>query len=112
MAKNQRYTEAKHLGLPLPYDRAPGEAVQIGGFNGVALNGGKSGETSTVWLDGSYDVTVTGSTAPGATVYITPTGALNVTAAGNKPWGLALGTKAAAAGVVEVAPLGKTAPTA
>lgn len=110
MAKNQRYTESRHIALPLPYDRQPGEAVRVGGFCGVALNGGKSGETNTVWLDGSYDVTVTGVTAPGTVIYITGAGALNVTAAGNTAWGLALGTKTAAAGVVEVAPLGRTIP--
>lgn len=110
MAKNQRYTESRHIALPLPYDRQPGEAIRVGGFCGTALNGGKSGEVSTVWLDGSYNVTVTGATTPGVTVYITPAGALNVTAAGNAAWGLALGTKAAAAGVVEVAPLGRTVP--
>lgn len=112
MAKNQRYTESRHIALPLPYDRQPGEAVRVGGFAGIALNGGKSGEVSTIWLDGSYDVTVTGATTPGATVYITAAGALNATAAGNTAWGLALASKTAAAGVVEVAPLGRTVPVA
>lgn len=110
MAKNQRYTESRHIALPLPYDRQPGEPVKVGGFAGLALNGGKKDAVSTVWLDGSYYVNVTGATKPGDVVYITAAGALNVTAAGNQAWGLALGTKAAAAGPVEVAPLGRTIP--
>ncbi|WP_394161580.1 DUF2190 family protein [Galactobacter valiniphilus] len=112
MAKNQRYSEAKHISLPAPYDIESGAPVAVGGFKGIALIDAKKDAPVTVWLDGSWDVTVTGQVKPGDTVYITPAGVLNTTAASNQPWGLALGTKAAAAGVVEVAPLGKTVPTA
>ena len=112
MAKNQRYAHAVKISLPAPYAVKSGDPVSVGGFSGIALIDAAKDANVTVWLDGSHDVTVTGATKPGDTVYITPAGALNVTAAGNKPWGLALGTKAAAAGVVEVAPYGKTIPTA
>lgn len=113
MAKNQRYaTTAQHIALPAPYAVKSGDPVAVGGFKGIALTDAAKDAKLTIWLDASWDVTVTGATKPGDTVYITPAGALNVTAAGNQPWGLALGTKAAAAGVVEVAPYGKTIPTA
>lgn len=110
MALNQKYTEAVHITLPLPYDREPGEAVLVGGFAGVALTGGVKDDVSTVWLDGSWDVTVTGALNPGDTVSITSAGKLTATATGNTPWGLAIGTKGTGDGVVEVAPLGKTVP--
>lgn len=110
MALNQKYTKAVHITLPLPYDREPGEPVRVGGFAGVALTGGKKDEVSTVWLDGSWDVTVSGAVNPGDVVYITSAGALTATASGNTAWGLGIGTKGSGSGVVEVAPLGKTAP--
>lgn len=113
MAKNQRYTNAKHIELEFPYDRLSGEPVRVGSICGVALFDTVSGDRGTVWLDGSYDVTVTGALATeGLPVYITSAGALNVTATGNYLWGIALGTKAAAAGPVEVAPIGYTTQTA
>jgi len=112
VAKNQRYPHAVKISLPAPYDVKSGAPVAVGGFKGVALIDAKKDAPVTVWLDGSWDVTVTGATTPGAVVYITAAGALSTTAASNQPWGIALGTKAAAAGVVEVAPLGKTIPTA
>lgn len=113
MAKNQRYTNALHITVPAPYDVASGAPVRVGSICGVAQTAAKSGETVTVWLDGSYDVQVTGAVASvGLPVYITSAGALNVTAAGNFLFGIALGTKAAAAGPLEVAPIGYTTQTA
>lgn len=108
MAQNQRYTESRHISLPLPYNREPGEPVLVGGFAGIALNGGKKGAQATVWLDGSYDVTVDGALTAGQPVYITDAGALTATAASNKPWGLSLASKSSGSGVVEAAPLGRT----
>lgn len=113
MAKNQRYTNALHISVPAPYDVASGAPVRVGSICGVAQIAALSGEPVTIWLDGSHDLTVTGALATvGLPVYITAAGALNVTATGNYLFGIALGTKAAAAGPVEVAPIGYTTQTA
>lgn len=111
--KNQRYTNALHISVPAPRDVKSGDAVRVGSICGVAVHDAPSGEKVTIWLDGSYDLTVTGALATvGLPVYITSTGALNTTATGNYLFGIALGTKAAAAGPVEVAPIGYTTQTA
>lgn len=112
--KNQRYTNAKHIELTFPYARLSGEPVRVGSICGVAVKDTANGERQAVWLDGSYDLQVTGAVASeGLPVYITPAGALNVTATGNYRFGTALTTKAGAAiGTVEVAPIGYTEQTA
>lgn len=112
MAKNQRYTHADHIELTAPYALASGAPVRVGGFVGVAQTAAASGERVTVWLDGSYDLTVTGALTEGQLVCITDAGALTATTTGNRPFGIALAAKAAGAGVVEVAPLGKITNTA
>lgn len=114
MAKNQRYTNAKHIELTFPYARLAGEPVRVGSICGIALNDTANGARGTVWLDGSWDVQVTGAVATeGLPVYITAAGALNVTATGNYRFGTALSTKAGATiGAVEVAPIGYTDQTA
>lgn len=107
MAQNQRYTNALHISITAPYDVASGAPVQVGGIKGVAQIAASADEPVTVWLDGSHDLEVTGAVAKvGDTVYITSAGKLNTTAASNIPFGVALGTKGAPAGPVEVAPLG------
>jgi predicted RecA/RadA family phage recombinase len=111
--KNQRYTNAKHIEVTFPYARLSGEPVRVGSICGVAVKDTANGERGTIWLDGSYDLTVTGAVASeGLPVYITAAGALNTTATGNYRFGTALGTKAAAAGPLEVAPIGYTDQTA
>ena len=113
MAKNQRMPKALHISVPAPYAVTSGAPVRVGSICGVAQIDAANGADVTVWLDGSHDVTVTGALATvGLPVYITPAGALNTTATGNYLWGIALGTKAAAAGPVEVAPIGYTTQTA
>ena len=113
MAKNQRYTNALHISVTAPYDVASGAPVRVGSICGVAQIAAKSGEPVTIWLDGSHDLEVTGALATeGLPVYITAAGVLNTTAAGNYQFGVALGTKAAAKGPVEVAPIGYTTQTA
>lgn len=113
MAKNQRYTNALHISVTAPRDIKSGDPVRVGSICGVAQIDAKSGEKVTIWLDGSYDLQVTGALATeGLPVYITNSGALNTTATGNYLFGIALGTKAAAAGPVEVAPIGYTTQTA
>lgn len=113
MATNQRYTNALHISVTAPYDVASGAPVRVGNICGVAQIAAKSGEKVTIWLDASWDLTVTGALATeGLPVYITAAGELNTTAAGNYLFGIALGTKTAAAGPVEVAPIGYTTQTA
>lgn len=110
--KNQRYTENKHIALTAVAAVDPGAPVKIGQYVGVALNKAATGEKVTVWLDGSYDLPVTGVTTEGSQVYITPAGALVVTPTGNYPFGVANATKTAGLAPVEVAPHGKITNTA
>lgn len=113
MAKNQRYTNALHISVTAPRDIASGDPVRVGNICGVAQTAAKSGEKVTIWLDGSWTLNVTGALASeGLPVSITAAGALNTTATGNYLFGIALGTKTAAAGPVEVAPIGYTTQTA
>lgn len=112
--KNQRYTNAKHIEVTFPYARLSGEPVRVGSICGVAVNDTLSGARGVIWLDGSYDLQVTGAVATeGLPVYITSAGALNVTSTGNYRFGTSLSTKAGATiGAVEVAPIGYTDQTA
>lgn len=111
MAKNQRYTNALHITVTAPRDIKSGDPVQVGQISGVAQIDAKSGEQVTIWLDGSWDIPVTGALASeGLPVYITSAGALNASATCNTPWGVALATKTAAAAPVEVVPFGYSAP--
>lgn len=113
MATNQRRPKALHISVTAPYNVASGAPVRVGSICGVAQIAAASGEPVTIWLDGSHDLTVTGALASeGLPVYITAAGVLNTTAVGNYLFGIALGTKAAAAGPVEVAPIGYTTQTA
>jgi predicted RecA/RadA family phage recombinase len=107
------YTNALHISVPAPRDVKSGDPVRVGSICGVAQIDAKSGEKVTIWLDESHDLTVTGALATvGLPVYITSAGALNATFTGNYLFGIASGTKAAAAGPVEVAPIGYTTQTA
>lgn len=112
--KNQRYTNAKHIEVTFPYAREAGEPVRVGSICGVAVNKTANGARGVIWLDGSYDLQVTGAVATeGLPVYITAAGALNVTSTGNYRFGTALSVKAGATiGAVEVAPIGYTDQTA
>lgn len=112
--KNQRYTNAKHIEVTFPYAREAGEPVRVGSICGVSVNKVDNGARGVIWLDGSYDLQVTGAVASeGLPVYITSAGALNTTATGNYRFGTALTTKAGATiGTVEVAPIGYTDQTA
>lgn len=110
MALNQRYTHNKHIALTAPRDLAGGEPVLIGAYAGVVLVDAAEGERVTVWLDGSYDVEVTGALTEGQVVYMTGSNTLTATA-GESPWGIANAAKGTGAGTIEVAPLGRVAPT-
>lgn len=108
MAKNQRYTHGNHIALTAAKAVESGGPVKIGQFVGVAQTKAAVGEKVTVWLNGSWDVPVTGVTTEGAIVYIKASdNSLSVTASGSFPFGVALGAKTAALGPVEVAPFGK-----
>lgn len=104
MALNQRYTEAKHIALTAPADIESGAPVQIGQFVGVAQTTATKGEKVTVWLDGSYDLTVDGAVTEGQLVNIKTDGTL--TTGTGTPFGIAV-VATAAAGTAEIAPLGK-----
>lgn len=111
MALNQRYPNALHIALPVPSGTKSGEPVQVGRISGVAQIDRQEDGNATVWLDGSWDIEVTGAiTNVGDPVYITSDRKLDATATGNTPWGIALATKTAAAAVLEVVPFGYTAP--
>lgn len=112
MAKNQRYTHNKHIALTADKAVESGGPLRIGGYVGVAQTKAAVGEKVTVWLDGSYDLTVTGALAEGQQVFITSTNTLTATASGNFPFGLANAAKGTGSGVVEVAPHGKITNTA
>lgn len=103
--KNQRYTENKHIALTADKDYTSGDPAAIGVYRGVVVADAKKDEKVTIWLDGSYDIPVTGALTVGQAVYITSNGTLTATA-GTTPWGAANVAKATGTGVAEVAPLG------
>ena len=100
MALNEKFRYGDHVSLPVPADTAPGSPVLVGALPGVTQTavgeGGNPAGHATVWLTGVFDLTV------GKAVYITAAGALTNAASGNTPFGYALATKAAAAGVIPV----------
>ena len=112
MAKNQRYTHNRHIALTADKAIESGSPVKIGQYVGVAQTKAAAGEKVTVWLDGSYDVTVSGAVAEAGIVYIKGDNTLTATATGNYPFGVANASKATGSGVVEVAPFGKITNTA
>lgn len=113
MAKNQRYTHNRHIALTALVDTVSGQPVKIGQYVGVAQTSAKAGEEVTIWLDGSYDVTVAGAVSEAGIVYIKASdNTLTATATGNFPFGVANAAKASGTGVVEVAPFGKITNTA
>ncbi|GAA5229259.1 DUF2190 family protein [Arthrobacter cryoconiti] len=113
MATNQRYSHNKHIALTATKAVESGAPVKIGQYVGVAQTKAAIGEKVTIWLNGSYDVPVTGVTTEGAIVYIKASdNSLSVTAAGSFPFGVANAAKTATLGPVEVAPFGKITDTA
>ena len=110
MAKNQRYSNALHISIPVPEGVKSGDPVQVGNINGVAQIDREADGTATIWLDGSWLIEVTGATTVGAPVYITTDGTLSADEADGTPWGIALANKTATAAPVEVVPLGYTSP--
>jgi predicted RecA/RadA family phage recombinase len=111
--KNQRYTNAEHISIPVPEGTKSGGPVKVGQICGVAIIDREADGKATVWLDGSYDLPVTGAVAKvGDPVYIKTDNTLTATATGNYLFGTALGTKGTGTGPLEVAPIGYTTQTA
>jgi predicted RecA/RadA family phage recombinase len=110
--KNQRYTHNKHIALTALADVTSGQPVKIGQYVGVTVTAAKAGEKVTVWLDGSYDVPVTGAVAEAGIVYIKGDNTLTATATGNYPFGVANAAKGTGTAPLEVAPFGKITNTA
>lgn len=111
MAKNQLYTENRHIALEADKDYTSGDPVIIGAYAGVAQTTAAKGERVTVWLNGSYQLDVAGALKPGDVVYLKTDGTLTATATGAKPFGVANATKATGTGPAEVAPFGMIVPT-
>ncbi|MER2142187.1 MAG: DUF2190 family protein [Eubacteriales bacterium] len=105
MAKNMSLPKALHIELPVPSGVKSGDPVAVGAFRGVAQTDRDENGNATVWLDGSTVQTVTGAVASvGLPVYIkTADRTLSTTATDSVLFGYALGTKAAAAGPLEIA---------
>lgn len=119
MAKNEVYKDANYLSLPVPTGRLSGEAVRVGGLNGVlstnegsvdkpagdyneAASSNKAGYAS-VALVGAFRLPVTTTTtlAIGAPVYIiTATNVLTTTdnSGANPLFGHALSAKGSTSG--------------
>lgn len=107
MAMNQRYSHFKHIAVTAPAGGVEsGDPVRVGAVAGVAKFTAAAGERVTIWLDGSYDIPVTGALTEGQLVYIKSDGTLTATATGNYPWGVAAVAKGTGTAPSEVAPLG------
>lgn len=105
MATNQRYApNARHIAVTADQAYASGDPVKIGQIAGVAQVDAEAGEKVTVWLAGSYDLTVDGEAAEGDPVFI-DAGALNTAGTGTA-FGTSLGEKGTGSATLEVAPLG------
>lgn len=109
MAKNMRLPEALHIELPVPASTVSGDVVVAGAWRGIAQTDRDAAGNATVWLNGSAEITVSGAVATvGLPIYIAGTGAslraaaATTTATANTLIGYALGTKAAADGLLEV----------
>lgn len=117
MAKNMKLPNALHIELPVPTGTVAGEIVKVGAFRGIAQTDREADGNATVWIDGSAEVTVDGAVATvGLPIYIAGNGATlrastattakddgAATPVPNTLIGYSLGTKAAAAGPLEVA---------
>lgn len=111
MALNQRYTRFEHIALTADRNITSGAPVRIGQVAGVAQTTANSGEKVTVWLNGSYDLEVTGELAEGQAVYLNASNGLTATP-NDQFFGVAVTTKGTGTGTAEVAPAGIITPTA
>ncbi|MCP3426021.1 DUF2190 family protein [Rothia sp. AR01] len=107
MALNQRYTRADHISFPAPRALKSGDPVRIGQFAGVVHTDAARDEMVTLWLDGSYILTVNGTVTVGQQINLTSTGMLSSTVGNGEPFGVALTPAGPGNSPVEVAPYGK-----
>ncbi|MBG6085820.1 DUF2190 family protein [Zhihengliuella flava] len=112
MALNQRYTHNDHIALTALANTESGSPVKIGQYVGVAQTTADTGDKVTIWLNGSYELTVSGALAEGQIVYINGSNGLTATASGNFPFGVANTAKGTGSGIAEVAPFGMITATA
>lgn len=110
MALNQRYPHFKHITVTAPRDITSGDPVRVGQIAGVAQTTAAEGEKVTLWLDGSYDLTVAGALTEGQAVYVAANNTLTATVGANF-FGVAAAAKGSGTGVAEVAPAGIIIPT-
>lgn len=115
------YDRAENLSLPVPSGLKKGDAVRVGGLNGVlttdrkpssetttdtagpAFAGGNKPGYASVKLIGAHEFTVDFAISNiGDPVYITSGNALTATASGNSLYGHALTTKSAPSGPLTV----------
>lgn len=111
MALNQRYSRFEHISLTADRDINSGDPVRIGQVAGVAQTSAKEGERVTVWLNGSYDIEVSGALTEGQAVYLNTSNKLTATE-GDNFFGVAVLPKSSGTGIAEVAPAGIITPTA
>lgn len=122
MPSREIYSDADNLSLPVPSGLVKGDAVRVGGLNGVLVTDRKpSSETPTdtqgpafaggnppgyasVKLKGGheFDGIAFAVSNIGDPIYITSGNALTATASGNSLYGHALSTKSAPAGPLTV----------
>lgn len=107
MALNQRYTHGKHIKLTAPRDIESGDPVKVGAIAGVTQTSAKKGETVTVWLDGSYDLPLSGNAAEGDVVSINSSG--NLSKSNTDPFGVVVKAKTTG-DTAEIMPFGKIVP--
>lgn len=115
------YDRAEVLSLPVPDGLSKGDAVRVGGLNGVLVSdrkptsetttdttgpayaGGNKAGNASVKLIGAHDFTVAFAISNiGDPVYIDGDNALTATATDNDLFGHALSTKAATSGLLIV----------
>ena len=123
MATNEVFKVGNFVSLPVPVGTVSGQAVRVGGLNGVAQTSEPTAELAgkgpyvksasgnikgyaSLALEGAFYLQIPGNTplTPGAPVYITPAGALSTTdnSGANAVFGHALTSKAGAPGKVVV----------
>ena len=92
---NMKFKLDSYISLPVPVGTKSGAPVRVGELNGVATvdegTGGNRGGWTSVALVGGAEFKVTGAGAAGVKIgdpiYITPAGALTLTAASNFKFG-------------------------
>lgn len=112
MAVSRRYSHNKHIALTPSGEVEPDQPLIIGAYAGMALTRvspeeAQEGVKVTVWLDGSYDVPVSGAVNEGDYVYLVD-GELTNSGSAAQSWGIANESSSTSeVSTIEVAPLGR-----